>query len=63
MGKARKPDIEETRAAMSRLWGELPARARQQMLQSPVEEFSPKYEVLIEEYFRRLAEEKGSAER
>jgi uncharacterized coiled-coil protein SlyX len=58
VGKASKPNIQQTRAAMSRLWGELPARARQQMLQSPVEQFPPKYELLIEEYFRRLSEEK-----
>jgi len=29
------------------------------MLQLPIEEFLPKYELLIEEYFRRLAEEQG----
>ena len=46
-------------AVIRRLWGQLPEHARGQMLQSPVEEFPPKYEVLIEEYFRRLAEEKG----
>jgi hypothetical protein len=44
---------------MKRLWGGLPERARQQMLQTPVEEFPPKYEEQIEQYFRRLAEEKG----
>ena len=46
------------RKVMEELWGELPPRQRQQMLQLPVEEFLPKYELLIEEYFRRLAEEK-----
>ena len=44
---------------MKELWGALPERARQQMQQLPVEDFPPKYERLIEEYFRRLAEEKG----
>ncbi len=43
---------------MTRLWGQLPPRARQQILQPPVEEFPPKYETQIEDYFRRLAEEK-----
>ena len=58
-GKDRKLNRDELRAAIRQLWGELPEHARAQMLQSPVEEFPPKYEVLIEEYFRRLAEEKG----
>ena len=52
----RKPDMERTRARMMRLWGELPPHVREQMLQSPVEDFPPKYELMIEEYFRRLAE-------
>ncbi len=58
-GQARKPDRREIRAMIKRVWGGLPERARRQMLQSPVEEFPPKYEVLIEEYFRRLSEETG----
>jgi uncharacterized small protein (DUF1192 family) len=58
-GKGRKAAGEEARATMKRLWGGLPERARQQMLQTPVEEFPPKYEEQIEQYFRRLAEEKG----
>jgi hypothetical protein len=57
-GKVHKPDLDAMRAAVRRHWGELPEHARQQMRQSPAEEFPPKYEVLIEEYFRRLAEEK-----
>jgi hypothetical protein len=39
------------------LWGELPARQREQMAQFFDEEFLPKYELLIEQYFRRLAKE------
>ncbi len=58
-GKSRKAAREEARAAIKRLWGSLPERARQQMLEAPVEEFPPKYEEQIEQYFRRLAEEKG----
>ena len=56
--QVRKPNIEEVRSMMKQLWGELPGQAREQMLQSPVEELLPKYEVLIEEYFRRLSEQK-----
>jgi hypothetical protein len=56
--EARKPDLSAWQAVQARLWGELPQKAREQMLQQlPVEEFLPKYEVLIEEYFKRLAEE------
>jgi hypothetical protein len=56
---ARKPDVAAMRAIMKRLWGMLPEREREQMLQSPVEEFPPDYELQIEDYFRRLSEEEG----
>ena len=54
----RKSDAAATQAIMKRLWGTLPERQREQMLQSPIEEFPPKYEQQIEDYFRRLSEEK-----
>ena len=44
-------------ALQSRVWGNLPQRERMEMEQKPPEQFLPKYELLIEEYFRRLAEE------
>jgi hypothetical protein len=55
----RRPDMGEMRDILKRLWGQLPERQREQMLQLPVEEFLPKYQQLIEEYFKRLAEEQG----
>lgn len=55
--KPPKPEGEDIHAVMKRLWGRLPEHARQQMLQLPGEDFSPKYETMIEEYYRRLAEE------
>jgi len=58
-GGPRQVDIEQVRAIIKELWGELPAQQREQMIESPPEEFLPEYELLIEEYFRRLAEEKG----
>jgi hypothetical protein len=61
-GQSHKPDMEERRAMMDNLWGELPQHVREQMLQSPVEEFVPKYEQLIEDYFRDLSTEKKSGE-
>jgi hypothetical protein len=57
----RRADVEQTKTLMKRLWGELPQRDREQMLQTPPEEFLPEYELLIEDYFRRLSEEKGTA--
>ena len=40
------------------IWGELPARLRQQMMQSSAEQFVPKYELQIEEYFKTLSEKR-----
>ena len=57
-GQTRRPDMEQMRELLKQLWGELPPRERERMLQAPPEEFLPKYELLIEEYFRRLSEEK-----
>lgn len=56
--RPRRVDVEQVQAIIKELWGELPQREREQMLESPPEEFLPKYELLIEEYFRRLSEEK-----
>jgi hypothetical protein len=49
-----KGDIDAT---VKNLWGHLPERSREQMLQSFSEEFLPKYEADIEQYYRRLSEE------
>jgi hypothetical protein len=52
-----KADIDEM---AKQLWGHLPQRTREQMLQSFSEEFLPKYEKEIEAYYRRLSEERQS---
>ena len=52
-----KGDID---ALVKDLWGHLPQRSREQMLQSFSDEFLPKYEVEIEQYYRRLSEEQES---
>ena len=52
-----RPTPEALGEMIKNLWGELPEHARQQMLQTPVEEFLPKYQHLIEAYFRRLSEQ------
>jgi hypothetical protein len=38
-------------------WGNLPQHARQQIPNNYTEEFLPKYELLLEKYFKRLGEE------
>jgi hypothetical protein len=47
----------EREELVKRLWGHLPERAREQMLQSYSGEFLPEYELELEKYYRRLAEE------
>jgi hypothetical protein len=51
---AEKADVHELAKG---LWGHLPQRRRDEMLQSFSDEFLPKYELEIEAYYRRLSEE------
>lgn len=55
----REPDKQQVQTIMQQLWNvALPPQQRDQFLhQNPFDEFLPKYELLIEQYFRRLAEE------
>jgi hypothetical protein len=55
--EARAATPEEMRGLMKDVWGQLPAREREQMLQSPPEQFLPKYELLLEKYYKRLADQ------
>ncbi len=55
-GDASPVNMGEVHDAMKELWGELPQRERNHMLQLPIGEFLPKYELLIEAYFRSLTE-------
>ncbi|MEX2309277.1 MAG: hypothetical protein WD738_16875 [Pirellulales bacterium] len=50
-------DKADINALVKDLWGHLPERSREQMLQSFSEEFLPQYELEIEQYYRRLSEE------
>jgi hypothetical protein len=47
----------DARAVMHRLWGNLPEKVREQMQNAPIEQFLPKYDKLIQQYYKRLAEE------
>jgi hypothetical protein len=40
------------------VWGHLPERVRQEVQNASVEQFLPKYEKLIEDYYKRLAEDR-----
>jgi hypothetical protein len=48
---------DELEKRVEQLWGHLPERQREQMLQSFSDEFLPKYELEIGRYFERLSEE------
>jgi hypothetical protein len=50
-------DQRDINDVVKQLWGHLPERSREQMLQSFSEEFLPKYELEIEQYYRRLSED------
>jgi hypothetical protein len=55
--EATKADPATIRERMKEAWGNLPQRIREQMMQTSVDDFLPKYELLIEKYFQRLSEE------
>jgi hypothetical protein len=50
---------DQMRELIKSVWGELPATEREQMLERAGDAFLPKYQLLIELYFRRLIEEGG----
>ncbi len=59
-GEPREPDVKMMRRVMEKLWEvDLHQHARQQMMETQPEEFLPKYEMMIEEYFRRLSQQRG----
>ena len=58
---AKPVDKGEVNEMVKALWGHLPERNRDQKLQSFSDEFLPKYELEIEQYYRRLSEEQGES--
>jgi len=50
-------DLAGREELIKQLWGHLPERSREQMMQSYSGEFLPKYELELEKYYRRLTEE------
>lgn len=58
-----KPELAPSRRDLEQsAWLRLPERQRERMLQLPREVFLPKYELLIEDYFRRLANDQPDSE-
>jgi hypothetical protein len=56
-GTALRPTPQQLEAVFGQAWGQLPAQARQQLLQQwSAEQFLPEYAPMIEQYFRRLTE-------
>ena len=51
----QRPDMSQMHNLLKDVWGELPPRLREQLLQSSIDEFLPRYELMIEEYFKNLA--------
>jgi len=56
-GAGQQVDMQSMNDIIKNVWGHLPAKAREQVIQRPFEEFLPKYELEIEQYFRRLSED------
>ena len=54
--QAARPDPEAFRALLKDTWGHLPVRDREQVLQNSPDKFLPQYELMIERYYKRLAE-------
>ena len=59
-GSAKPQTENDVERTVKQLWGHLPERTRERMMQSFSEEFLPKYEAEIEEYYHRLSEENGA---
>jgi hypothetical protein len=62
LGKAEpaRPDPELFKGMMKDAWGHLPPRDREQVLQNTPDKFLPQYELMIEKYYKRLAEDERS---
>ncbi len=59
-GRNTKVSADQRKSEIQGVWGLLPEREREQMMRLlPPEQFLPKYEPMIEEYYRRLGEETG----
>jgi hypothetical protein len=60
-GDKQPTESVDVKDVLRRIWGHLPDKLRDEMQASFSEQFLPKYERLIEEYYKRLAEERPAA--
>ncbi|WP_425616104.1 hypothetical protein NA78x_006043 [Anatilimnocola sp. NA78] len=56
LGEETQAQMNEVKDALRRIWGHLPEKERDEMIGSLGEQFLPKYERLIEAFYKRLAE-------
>lgn len=54
-------DLHDPKAG-EKMWGKLPPKEREQILQSKTDGFPPGYESLLQSYYRRLAQEQTTGE-
>lgn len=59
-GGEAQPSPATDAEVVKKLWGQLPERLRQQLMQSSADEFLPKYRDDLEAYFRRLSQERST---
>jgi hypothetical protein len=57
-GTKEQVETADVKDILRRFWGHLPDKDRAEMQQALSEQFLPKYERLIEKYYKRLAEER-----
>ena len=62
-GGEAQPSTQADGDVVKELWGQLPERLRQQLMQSTADEFLPKYREDLEAYFRELAKEQSPGQR
>jgi len=55
-GDQTEAQMNEVKDALRRIWGHLPEKEREEMIGALGEQFLPKYERLIEAFYKRLAE-------
>jgi len=60
-GEKQPTESADAKDVLRRVWGHLPEKLRDEMQASFSEQFLPKYQRLIEEYYQRLAEERPTA--
>jgi hypothetical protein len=57
-GTKEQAETADVKDVLRRIWGHLPDKLRDEMQASLSEQFLPKYERLIEEYYKRLSEQR-----